>query len=74
MRKGQVMLRGTITIANPEFSDEMARRLLERIGVEVGSFDVGEREFRDCRVSDDAMCWLDDLWGRFVWVLTPEKK
>lgn len=46
------------------------RRELESLGVEVGTWDLIESEFQECKVSLTALEKLDPLWGnKYIWGL-----
>lgn len=58
---------GWIKPLRKDFDVEQCRKQLTDCGVEVGAWDMFEREFMDCKATAVAMDKLDDLWGDYAW-------
>ena len=48
------------------------KEFLESLGIEVGPYDEAQKQFVDCKVSEEALSKLDSHWGRFIWYLISE--
>lgn len=61
------VLVGWIKPLRSDFDIEQCRKELAACGVEVGAWDMFDREFVNCKASEAALDKLDDLWGDYVW-------
>lgn len=66
-----IVLRGWIRPCEGQPTDPaVIRTELSALGVEVGTWDLFQSEFQDCKVSIAALNRLDPLWGKYIWGLS----